>query len=255
MISGVHIKRLPSTLANSMGFDFVAKWKMPHLPLARHLTSLFELYEVDCVFDVGANVGQYRDFLRDICGFDGWILSFEPVRAHSEQLATRAKSDSRWRIFDFALGSESGERKINVTKWPSLESFLAPRSDIVKSFWGRDSIVSEETVKIVRLDQILDGLKSEIGFACPYLKLDTQGFDWEVVRRAASMIEQFAAMQTEASVRPIYTGMPTYKDMLAQLDDIGFDLSGVFPVSTDNALRLVEFDAVLVRRAVAVRLE
>jgi hypothetical protein len=47
--------------------------------IAGHLKSLFKILETTCVFDVGANTGQYGDFLRAQVGYQGLIVSFEPV--------------------------------------------------------------------------------------------------------------------------------------------------------------------------------
>ena len=44
---------------------------------------------VDCVLDVGANVGQFGDMLRTI-GYMGTIVSFEPVDATFRTLAEHA---------------------------------------------------------------------------------------------------------------------------------------------------------------------
>ena len=44
----------------------------------QHLKRFFAHFDIDCVFDVGANVGQYATALRDRVGFRGQIISFEP---------------------------------------------------------------------------------------------------------------------------------------------------------------------------------
>jgi hypothetical protein len=91
-------------------------------------------------------------------------------------------------------------------------------------------------------------LQERVGFDRPYLKLDTQGFDIEVLRGAADSLQAVRALQTEASVQGIYKGMPGYMDTLRHLDGLGFDITGMYTVSRDNALRLVEFDCVMINR-------
>jgi hypothetical protein len=39
--------------------------------------------------------------------------------------------------------------------------------------------------------------------------------------------------------------------MIEYLDERGFDVSGFYPVGRDSALRLVEFDCVMINRAVS----
>jgi len=95
--------------------------------LPNHLLSrIFERLEIKCVLDVEANAGQYHEFLRDKVGFDGSIISFEPVPRHVEILNAKAKRDKRWTVYDFALGEEDGELEINIMEGGELSSFLPP---------------------------------------------------------------------------------------------------------------------------------
>jgi hypothetical protein len=87
-----------------------------------------------------------------------------------------------------------------------------------------------------------------------YLKLDTQGYDLEVLKGAAGSLGSVQALQIEAAVQPLYRDMPDYRTMLAELEARGFALSAMFPVSHDARLRLIEFDCLFVRDGVAAAL-
>jgi Methyltransferase FkbM domain len=54
-----------------------------------------------------------------------------------------------------------------------------------------------------------------------YLKLDTQGFDLEVLRGGAQVISTLPALQTEVSFHPFYEGMPDYKMAIAAFETYG----------------------------------
>ena len=54
------------------------------------------------------------------------------------------------------------------------------------------------------------------------------------------------ALQTEASVKSIYAGLPKWIESIQHLSELGFELSGMFPVSHDNSWRLLDLDGVLV---------
>ncbi len=235
-------------IAHSREYELIPSWSMGNLPLVRHLKAVFAKYEIDCVFDVGGNLGQYHDLLRDDVGFTGWIYSFEPVKKYIDILNKRAASELKWRIFDFALGSAATTAEIHVTKSPGLNSFLEPRKDIVQEFWQNDAILGTELVQIQPLDDIYKDLQKNANFCSPYLKLDTQGFDLEVLKGASNSLKAFRAMQTEAAIRPLYQGMPSYQEAIDFLSRAGFDLSGMFPVTHDDALRLIEFDCVMINR-------
>lgn len=226
-----------------MGYEIVPAWRVESLPFVNHLKSLFAMYDVDCVFDVGANRGQYHDLLRSQVGYEGMILSFEPVRKYAEFLRTRANRESHWKIFDVALGSCPQVSRINVTTSPGLNSFLSPKEPGLVS--------GTELVRVETLDSILPELKVDHGFRMPYLKMDTQGYDLEVLAGARQSVRQFVALQTEASVKPGYDHMPSYQEALNTVRAEGFEISGMFPVFSDEALRLVEFDCVMVNGMIA----
>ena len=124
-------------LLRRRGYDLTPEWKLASRPLVRHLKMLLERYHVDCVLDVGGNLGQYRDTIREDVKFSGPIVSFEPVGRYAEVLVERAKSDPNWQICRYALGSAPGRTEIHVTQSPGLNSFLAPRRDIVEAFGPR----------------------------------------------------------------------------------------------------------------------
>ena len=240
------INKAVTRAASNAGYEILPQWKFDRQPLVRHLQKLFLLHKIDCVFDVGGNLGQYRDLLRQDVGFKGWILSFEPVTKYISILQERAKHDAHWRIFDYALGSTEQTSTIHVTKSPGLNSFLSPRTDIVDGFWQDNSITHDETVKIHRLDTIYPGLKTQLQFESVYLKIDTQGYDLEVIKGASEVMRDIRSMQTEASLLPLYEGMPTHDAVRTCLANHGFDISGMYSVSIDDQMRLIEYDCILI---------
>lgn len=248
-----YLKDTMVRLAHSREYELIPDWEIDKQPLVRHLRAIIEHYRIDCVFDVGGNLGQYHDLLREDIGFKGLILSFEPVQKYVEVLHARAVADAKWQVFDFALGSTDSMATINVTKSPGLNSFLEPRTDAVKDYWSVGEVIGTEKVRIRMLDEMFQGLRGEHGFQSPYLKLDTQGFDLEVLKGARDSLNEFRALQTEASIKPLYQEMPDYRDVIEYLAVAGFELSGMFPVSHDKALRLIEFDCLMTNRLYAAQ--
>lgn len=222
-------------VSRSFGYDIVPLRDMKERDFALHLRELLARLDIDCVLDVGANAGQYHDFLRDKVQFDGPIISFEPVSHHIDALRERSRGDRDWHIEGYALGSRDGSMPINVMVSDQLLN--VPRHT--------------ETVTVRTLDVVLPVLQERIGFDRPYLKIDTQGSDIEVLRGAGDSLPAVKALQTEASVIGIHRGMPQDIDTIRYLDERGFDITGLYPVSRDSALRLVEFDCVMINRTVA----
>jgi len=240
-------------VSRSMGYDIVPLREMKERDFALHLRDLFGRLAIDCVLDVGANVGQYRDFLRDRVLYEGTIVSFEPVARNVDILQARARGDAAWHVEGYALGASEGELPINVMASDQFSSFLEPDHGAVGDYAGLNVADHSETVRLRTVDAVLPGLRERLGFERPYLKLDTQGFDMEVLRGAEQSLAAIHALQSEASVLSIYKGMPGYAQTIDHLRERGFDITGFYPVSRDRQLRLIEFDCVMISRRFAPR--
>jgi len=233
------------------GYDIVPLRDMKERDFSLHLRELLMRLDVDCVLDVGANAGQYRDFLRDRVLYDGPIVSFEPLSRHVAGLRERSESDRDWHIEAYALGSSDGAMPINVMVSDQFSSFLEP-DHAMSDYAEVNTPCDTELVTVRTLDLVMPILQERIGFRRPYLKIDTQGFDIEVLRGARDSLPGIKALQTEVSVINIYKGMPRYMDTIRFLDERGFDITGFYPVSRDSALRLVEFDCVMINRSAPI---
>ncbi len=244
-----HLQRWIQGRARSLGYELQPVWKMRDLPLSAHLRQLFDLLKIDTVLDVGANMGQYHDFLRKHVGFTGTIVSFEPVRKCVAALRESAASDPHWKVVDVALGSADTTMTINVMKCDDFSSFLEPAASAPGEYRDMNAIDHQENVPVRRLDGILGQLLAENANPRLYLKLDTQGFDLQVVEGTSGVLDCVYALQTEIAVQRIYDGMPDYLASIQTLNQKGFQLTGLFPVSRDASLRLVELDCVMINAA------
>jgi hypothetical protein len=94
------IRRSIAKLVGRTGYHVLSEWRLREWDFARHVRELFARQQIDLVLDVGANVGQYRDFLREQVEYDGWIVSFEPLEDNVAVLSSRATADPKWVIHD-----------------------------------------------------------------------------------------------------------------------------------------------------------
>jgi FkbM family methyltransferase len=230
---------------HALGFDIVRRGEINDRDFSAHLERLFQDLDIDCVLDVGANVGQYRDFLREKVGYAGSIISFEPIARNVETLQQRARVDGKWQVEGYALGSRSEVKHFNVMRSDVFSSFLEPDNSRVPDFAGANGVDRVERVDVRTLDQVLPTLQRDLGFRRPYLKVDTQGYDIEVLRGAENVLPSIAALQTEASIIGIYKQMPTYIDTIRFLNERGFDITALHPVNRDQQQRLIEIDCVM----------
>lgn len=213
--------------------------------LGRHVVQLLRARHAELVLDVGANVGAYGLLLRR-AGYTGRIVSFEPVRAAFDELAAAAAADPDWDVRNVALGRETGTRTITVMDKTTQSSFLPP------SALGRDLISTlrpayEETVTVRRLDELFDEIRGGLERPATYLKMDTQGYDLEVLAGAEGILDHVVALQSEVSILPLYDGAPPWLDAIASYEKLGFEPTGFYPVGRDRGLRLTECDCVMAR--------
>ena len=215
------------------------------------LPALFEMYGVNCVIDVGAHEGEYAKRLRD-GGYDGRIVSFEPVPRAFEALAAEANDDQGWHVHQLALGRDDGTTTMNVV--PGTLSSIRPPTELGARRYKRLRDPEHVEVSVRRLDAMLDELLDGLDRPRPYLKLDTQGFDLDVFAGAGERIRDFAGMQSELPLMQLYEGMPRLPEALPIYEAAGFDVAAMYPVSRQGKTgRVLEFDCVMVRGALLKR--
>ncbi len=245
------IRSALAALAHSRDYTFFPNWEFEEKIICRHLQPLFQTYQIQCVLDVGANLGQFGDLVRHKLGFSGVIHSFEPVDQLARHLKRKTDRDDAWHIHQTALGSSRDQLDINVAESPGLSSFLSPTSEAVKGVWDKSTVLERQRVAIDTLDSFVRRLERGILPGPAFLKVDTQGYDLEVLKGAQNTLETVRAVQLEASVRPIYEGMPGYREVLDYMMSRGFALSTMVPLNHDQSQRLIEFDCVLVNERYA----
>lgn len=240
--------------ARAFGLEIIPTWRLQNLNLAQNLNRVFTRFEIEGVIDVGGNTGQYRDFLRREVYYTGPILTFEPIQhlALALQNRARAEGDHCWFTEPYALGESDGELELNVTGDTTFSSFLAPKSGssanaAAHEFGDQMKISSRQTTSVKRLDKVLPSLSIPFPTKNIFLKVDTQGFEMPVVRGVLDVVDRIAGIQVEVSAIPIYEGMSSMWTVIEELRSLGFQVSGLYPVSRDERLRVIEFDCVLVK--------
>lgn len=211
--------------------------------LRAHLSKLIDVYKINKIIDVGANDGQFGQFLRSI-GYEGDIYSFEPVSDAFKMLSLASSSDNKWHVYNIALGSSSGEALINVSKHTVFSSLLSP-SDYALGRWSESQVDHQEKISIRTLDEwCTEG--NILNSDSVLLKMDTQGFDLEVFKGSKSTLPQVSALLSELSLIAVYDGMPNYMQSLTTYEAAGFSVSGLYPITRNKDLSLNEVDCVLV---------
>lgn len=205
--------------------------------------SLLEQHRVNVVLDVGANRGFYAQHLRR-GGFAGRLLCFEPIASDCRAIEILAGDDREWRVLPYALGREDGERSFNVVSVGSQETVL---SSFLPLMDGAGGPTRAELVQIRRLDTVLPDLLADVVEPRIFLKMDTQGFDLEVLAGIGPWLDKVVLLQSELSVVPLYDGMPHYTDALRQIEQLGFGLRDLFVVNRTTDGHVLEYDCLMDR--------
>ena len=187
---------------------------------------MLTLHEIDLVLDVGANVGQYAQGLLEI-GYQGKIISFEPLSSAYEQLLSTCQHHSNWEVApQCAVGDVNGEVEINIagnSESSSVLDILPAHVEAAK----KSAYVGSEKVKIYQLDKLVSPRLNE--FQAPFLKIDTQGYEDKVLQGAAKILPQVQGLYLEMSLVPLYQGQILFEQMLAMVTEMGFSLYNLNP--------------------------
>ncbi len=205
---------------------------------------MFKDFAIDLALDVGANIGQFAHDLREF--YKGDLISFEPVSASFHRLARTASHDPRWKVHQFALGSQNATQTINVYRETLLNSFLKTNAYCMRKHGERGAVTGQEVVSVRRLDEVLDEIAPDCHRKRIFLKMDTQGYDLEVFKGLGNKLEYVVAIQSEVSLIPIYEGMPHWTDSISVYEQAGFGVAGLFPVTLDGC-RVIEYDCLMVK--------
>jgi FkbM family methyltransferase len=227
---GLHVGRFPATDS-----------------LQGHLKSFFRRTGINCVIDVGAHLGEYADEIREV-GYRGRIVSFEPVRASYDALVHKAKAHRDWIIQHCALGSDDGEKEMNLYQGTVFNSFLASNHVGAERFGAALGLAAKERVAMRRLDRVFETCIAGIASPRVFLKMDTQGWDLEVLKGASGILDRLVGIQSELAVKHCYDGMTPYTAALEHYGSLGFQVTCIFPVARDtDGLQVMELDCVMLR--------
>jgi FkbM family methyltransferase len=240
-VSGA-LKRAVARGAALLGLEIMRVHSLNHH--AGRRIRLLRSLDVDLVVDVGANAGQYARGLRTL-GYTGQIISVEALAGPYEALVTAARGDAKWRVVHSAAGGSDQEAEMFVAANGGASSSLLSMLPLHEENAPEARIVSREVVHVRRLDDLL-GVEIRDA-ARPFLKIDVQGYESQVLDGAASALSAIVGLQVELSLFPVYRGAPTLRQMLDRLEGDGFVVAGLEPVFTAEDGRVLQIDGIFVR--------
>jgi FkbM family methyltransferase len=237
------MKSIVKQLLRSIGYDLhrLAPAANPAFQLVQGLMG----HDIDLVLDVGANTGQFAKSLR-LTGYTSTIVSFEPLSQAHAQLVLAASGDASWHVGDrCAIGESCGSIDINVAG-NSVSSSVLPMLECHSSAAVGSAYISKEATPMNRLDAVAAQYVSNA--RNPFVKIDTQGFEWQVLNGAPETLARTRGIVIELSLVPLYSGQRLWRDLVDRLDREGFALWGIQPGFVDpRDGRTLQIDAVFFR--------
>lgn len=230
-------------LANQLGIE-ITRFSSKGSDRAR-LARILLSRNVNLVFDVGAHTGQYGRELRDL-GYDGRIVSFEPVSDAYVELQKAAARDANWIVAPrAAIGSEEGLVSIHVAA-NSVFSSVVKGGKLLGRIDANSVVAREEHVPLITLSSVASQYMKRGDVA--FLKIDVQGFEYEVLHGAEKILDALCGVQLETSLVPLWQGEKPFRFVLDFMASRGFELHSVASVFADETTgREIELDAIFVR--------
>lgn len=228
----------------SLGFDVVRYppkppgWKGDYLKLLSN-------YNIDLIFDIGANTGQYAEETFGL-GYTGKIVSFEPMSKEHAQLVSKAGANPHWTIAPrMAIGDEDGEIEINISE-NSVSSSILPLTEYTMETSPLTRYVGKEKTAIARLDTIAGQyLKNYTNL---FVKIDVQGYEAHVLKGAMSSIDKIKGLHIEFSLQPLYDREVNMMAIMNKVHELGFRPHYFMPhITIDKIGRMLQVDGIFFR--------
>ena len=234
---------IQNLIKESVLWSIARGFSLPQNPVERvnelsFLKSLLQQLQIDCVLDVGANRGQFAQELRKI-GYQGRIVSFEPLRAEFQTMSKLMQGDKNWLGFNMAMGDADEQKDIIISGNTLYTSFLEPAFETQH--------IESQNVQVRRLDTFLPEVLPELQASRVFLKMDTQGYDLRVFAGASGVKGCIRGIESELSIQPIYQDMPHYLEALRVYEAAGFELFNLSVVNRIESGGLLELNCFMRR--------
>jgi FkbM family methyltransferase len=197
--------------------------------------------DVTVVLDVGASHGGFVDQLRGQ-GYEGRVVSFEPLPGPYSTLARRAGGNPRWDAVQTAMSDAPGVARMRRSGDADVTSSLLATTDAMIGFLPAATPGEEVDVAVSTVDdQVRDRLSASERL---FLKIDTQGNELSVLTGAEQALARAAGVLVELSFVELYAGQALFSEIVDWLLARNLPLLALTPAFHDHSTgRLLQVDA------------
>ena len=233
-----------------LGFPLLPKRLIRRAPYNRQAfngfvseLSLLKLPRHAVILDVGANHGDFALACQTVCTASR-IHLFEPLPQLFDGLDRLAEStQGKWTVHRCALGAEAGSAEIEVPLSDDAVGTLAGFTDSYRAVNPASAQTCKIDCEIRPLDEVDLGLDSTE--TIDLLKIDVEGFEFEVMKGAVETLRRTRNLVVEVSLlRHSDADRHPVPDMLSLLRSHGFRLRQIVPTLWDaeNDNLAVDYD-------------
>ena len=143
-----------------------------------------------------------------------------------------------------AVGRESGTTTINVSA-NSFSSSVLDMTDAHLNGAPGSGYISSETIGLTTVRDLVR--EHSVVPERTLLKIDTQGFEGEVLAGAGDLIDEFGAVQLELSFVELYAGQQLFDSLYQLMRSHGLRFHIIEPGFSDADGRMLQCDGLFVR--------
>ena len=232
-------KGMVRSVLNSFGYDIRRYEKAAGFHANDDIRRLIGAVKAPVVLDVGANAGQSIAYFKHAMP-DCRMHCFEPLPEAFQELAKIGRAYNDVVFNNVAVGSREGKAEFGRHSDTRQSSFLRTGSES----WSAE--VERVPVDVTTVDAYC----AKLGIRHVHvLKIDTQGYDFEVMKGAERTIERggIQLIYSEFIFCRLYEGIPAFHEIFKWLADHEFDLVSVYDQNHYNG-RLAYADVLFASR-------
>lgn len=179
--------------------------------------------------DIGAR-GGVHPLVEPIAGVTA-VLGFEPDTEECARLIADPDIRAPWSVFrvePVALAANEGTARLHLLSTPTNHSLREPNQDFTQRYnmskWREIGVVPLRTTT---LDKVLYGPYAQEDYWGEFLKLDTQGTEFEILQGAERTLEErTVAIFSEVEFFEVLKGQKLFSDVEIFLRERGFAFYG-----------------------------
>lgn len=229
----------PRIALRRAGFD-INRYPPPPYPYSdpyEDIPKFLATVEKPMLFDVGSNIGQTIQKMNKLFP-DAIIHAFEPSPDTFRNLESNVECVKNLNLNNVGVGATSGTLELIENECSYMSSFLEPGDA-----WG--AIQKRTNVPVVTVDEYC---KAHSVDQIDFLKIDTQGYDYQVLLGGAEMLNRgkIDLVMAELVFDNMYEGMERCDVLLNYMFERNYKLVGFYDQNQRNGV-LSWADVLLVR--------